>query len=80
MTPNDVRIIAEVLARYRDSEASTSIGSVVAMITCDLSDAFRKADPEFEYLEYWNIIEDYRRVERNRVAEWMAAARQRMAK
>jgi hypothetical protein len=74
-----MRIVAEVLAKYRDSEAGASIGSVVAMITCDLSDAFRKADPEFEYLEYWNIIEDYRRVERARVAAWIADARERMA-
>ena len=73
-----MRIIARTLARYRDSEARSDIGGVVAMITCDLSDDFKASDPNFEYLEFWNMVEDARRVERNRQAAWLREARARM--
>ena len=51
-----MRTIARVMARTRFSDVRTEMGSMTALITCDLSDAFRADDPTFDYLEFWNII------------------------
>ena len=52
MTKTELEIVARVLARWRPQSIS-----VVAAITCDLSDALRAETEGFDYLGYWNEIE-----------------------
>jgi hypothetical protein len=59
-------VFARVVARLRDSEARADIGGVTAMITCDLHDALRRDNPEYDALEFWTAIENARRAYRAR--------------
>jgi hypothetical protein len=79
VTPTEIHIVARVIARHRDSDASVSLGSAAAMFSCDLSDALRAELPDFDYLGYWNAVEQARKEERARFAEWQAEAQARRA-
>jgi len=56
MTTNDYELIARILHNLRHSEANAPIGSTVAWVTCDLADAFKAADPNFEHARFHDLV------------------------
>ena len=70
-------ILAKALARYHESEASATMKGTSAAILCDTFDALRAANPSVDALEFWRVIEDARRAERDFWRNWAAEARAR---
>ena len=53
MTKKDYELIAAVLNNLRGSQATSTIDSTVAMVTCDLADALAKDNPRFDKLKFF---------------------------
>ena len=49
-------ILAKVLAKYRYTDVRVGMDSMSALIACELSEAMRQADPDWDYQSFWNAI------------------------